>query len=409
MNGMVRTVVETWVRVYTLGLPASARLERLALIRADIADETADAAGQGARIALSLIGRCLRGVPADVTWRLFDAPRGPAVQPVFSLERRPVMPDRADNLPFFAIGAGVAWAAVLVLAIEGVAHSLLYAGILLSGVALVGWTLEARRTPDGDVPPTVWPLLLAAGIVSVAGGAVFAGERLGLVAALPLAAGLSVAFARAVGDRRLESTDALQPPVPAAEIAEHAAKGHAIAIENVGSRGVSRRTVLRGGFGVGLASVLATMGGVFVDFLWQRNVAGFGGVVTAGKAGDFPPGSKTRVREGKFWLVNLTAEQGGPGFLALWQKCPHLGCVVPWEPSFSFVEPETGDRTRGWFRCPCHQSTYNHAGVRVYGPAPRSMDRMAVTITGEGDVQVDTGAISDGTEDNAAHAVKASS
>jgi cytochrome b6-f complex iron-sulfur subunit len=104
--------------------------------------------------------------------------------------------------------------------------------------------------------------------------------------------------------------------------------------------------------------------------------------------------------------VNLTEEQGGPGFLALWWKCPHLGCTVPWRETFSFVDPATGASTQGWFRCPCHGSTYNHAGVRVFGPAPRSMDRMELTIDGSGNITVNTGAITKGTPDNNAFAVQ---
>ena len=119
----------------------------------------------------------------------------------------------------------------------------------------------------------------------------------------------------------------------------------------------------------------------------------------------YPPGSKTKITAGKFWLVHLTPEQGGPGFLALWQKCPHLGCTVPWEPGYSFTDKATGSSKRGWFRCPCHQSTYNDAGVRVFGPAPRSMDRMALTITAEGEIEVDTGTIEKGAVDNATSAV----
>jgi cytochrome b6-f complex iron-sulfur subunit len=410
MNGLACKLVEAWVRLYTLGMPAPLRRDRVDLILADIADEMADTAAEGAPPAASLLGRCLRGVPADLTWRLFDARHVPYPRSPFSfeLERKPVMDDRAANLPFFAVSAGIAWAAVLVLAVEGVPHSLSYAGGLLSAVALTGWTLEARRTGD-EAPPTASPLLLATGIVALAAGAVFTGERLGLVTALPLAVGLSIALARTMAATLRESVDANPRPLQALEIADRAALGDAIAIEAARGRSVSRRAVLRGSFGLGLASALAAMGGVFVDFLWQRNVAGFGGVVTAGATSEFPPGTKTRVRAGKFWLVNLTAEQGGPGFLALWQKCPHLGCVVPWESGFSFVDPESGDSTRGWFRCPCHQSTYNHAGVRVFGPAPRSMDRMAVRINEDDVIEVDTGDISKGSDDNAGYAVRASS
>jgi cytochrome b6-f complex iron-sulfur subunit len=112
--------------------------------------------------------------------------------------------------------------------------------------------------------------------------------------------------------------------------------------------------------------------------------------------------------------VNLTDEQakrsdpdtGKAGFLALWWKCPHLGCTVPWRPTFSWKDAQGKDR-EGWFRCPCHGSTYDDAGARVYGPAPRSMDHMKLTIDAStGRISVDTGSIIKGTTDNAKFAVE---
>ena len=400
-------LVEAWVRVYTLGLPGEHRRERVDLLRADLRDQAEDAATRGVgptAIATGLLSRWLRGVPADLTWRLLDARCLPSQPLVLNLEGRTAMPARPIAPAFLAIAAGMSWAAVSVLALDTLPHSLAYAGGLLTLIALVGWTLEARSTPDEEAGASVWPLLVAVGIVVTAGGVVFDGGRLGLTLVLPLGVGLSAALGR-----RLAPVGHPEPAIPTvaqSDLALHAGRGDVIAIEHSRERGVTRRALLRGGFGVGLASVLAAMGGIVVDFLWQRNVAGFGAVVTAGLASDFPPGTKTKVREGKFWLVNLTPEQGGPGFLALWQKCPHLGCVVPWEPRFRFVEPVSGDTTEGWFRCPCHQSTYNHAGVRVYGPAPRSMDRMALRITEDGFIEVDTGDISKGAEDNASFAIR---
>ena len=415
MNGLVpaaRFFVEAWARVYTLGLPPSLRRQRIDLIAADVQDEIDDAAADSVPpfiLLLSLLGRCLRGTPSDITWRLFDARRlSPA--PAIQLEGGPIMAEstsRASATALLAVAAGASWAAVLVLTLDPPAHALSYAGAMLTLIALAGWTVEARRLSDDDAAPSAWPLLLAIGIVAVAGGLVFDGDRLGLIATLPLALGLTGAFAREAAATRVASAGTQSPYlVSSSELARRSGQGDVIALEHRTERGVTRRALLRGGFGVGLASVFAAMGGIVVDFLWQRNVAGFGGVVTAGAPADFPPGSKTIVRAGKFWLVNLTAEQGGPGFLALWQKCPHLGCIVPWEPRFGFVDPKSGDHTEGWFRCPCHQSTYNHAGVRVYGPAPRSMDRMALQITEDGYIQVDTGDISKGSDDNATFAVR---
>jgi cytochrome b6-f complex iron-sulfur subunit len=196
-------------------------------------------------------------------------------------------------------------------------------------------------------------------------------------------------------------------PVPATALAAQAAGGAAIAIERVEPAPVTRRGLLRVTFWAGLGAGLATIGGTIVDMLYPRGVTGFGGVVAAGTTDQLPPGEKTdKYNIGKFWLVHLTEEQGG-GFLALWWKCPHLGCTVPWRPTFSFPDPATGQDKRGWFRCPCHGSTYNDAGVRVFGPAPRSMDRMELTIDpATKRISVNTGRITKGTPDNEKFAVK---
>jgi cytochrome b6-f complex iron-sulfur subunit len=66
------------------------------------------------------------------------------------------------------------------------------------------------------------------------------------------------------------------------------------------------------------------------------------------------------------------------GLVALFQTCPHLGCRVP--------QCDTSQ----WFECPCHGSRYNRVGERKGGPAPRGMDRFAMSVEG-GAFVVDTG------------------
>jgi cytochrome b6-f complex iron-sulfur subunit len=168
---------------------------------------------------------------------------------------------------------------------------------------------------------------------------------------------------------------------------------------------VTRRRVLQAGFWASLGAIIAGVGACGVDLLYPRDVAGFGGTVSAGEVSKYPPGSKTQVPEGRFWLIHLTEDQGGPGLLALWWKCPHLGCTVPWRPTFIWPDPSTGTAKQGWFRCPCHGSTYTDAGVRVFGPAPRSMDSMALTVD-NGRITVDTGNITNGAPDNPNRAVR---
>jgi Rieske Fe-S protein len=103
---------------------------------------------------------------------------------------------------------------------------------------------------------------------------------------------------------------------------------------------------------------------------------------------------------GRLWLVRYPPEavaaaeaqygsDGGSGiargFVALYQKCPHLGCRVP-ECTMS-----------GRFECPCHGSTFTRVGEWVAGPAPRGMDRFPVSIEGER-VVVDTGSLIQGAD-----------
>ncbi len=91
----------------------------------------------------------------------------------------------------------------------------------------------------------------------------------------------------------------------------------------------------------------------------------------------YPPGSIKKA-EANYSVQELTGMRAG--VIALYQKCPHLGCRVP--------ECVTSQ----WFECPCHGSKYNRVGEKKGGPAPRGMDRFAMEVTG-GSLVVDTGTI----------------
>jgi cytochrome b6-f complex iron-sulfur subunit len=164
---------------------------------------------------------------------------------------------------------------------------------------------------------------------------------------------------------------------------------------------IKRRQVLRGGVFASLAGLVFLMVGGFLNFFDPRHVTGFGGVVKVPASTVPKPGADpVKVFAIKGYIVNLKPGEGGfqsvpgsakGGILALYQKCPHLGCTVPWRPDFSF------EGSTGWFRCPCHGSTYTKGGVRVFGPAPRSMDTFDVTVNADGSLTVNTGKITPGT------------
>jgi cytochrome b6-f complex iron-sulfur subunit len=167
---------------------------------------------------------------------------------------------------------------------------------------------------------------------------------------------------------------------------------------------INRRAFVLTGFWASIAAVAAAIvGGWGIDFLWPKKLAGFGAPVDV-KASKIPaPGTDpVHIAEGRFWLVNIPAgEAESPGgLLAFYQKCPHLGCSVPWRPDFDF------GGQKGWFRCPCHGSTFTReGGILVAGPSSRNMDTMAITVKPNGDITVQTGQIKQGGADNPSRTV----
>lgn len=141
----------------------------------------------------------------------------------------------------------------------------------------------------------------------------------------------------------------------------------AAATPEVQGKGVTRREFLYYIWGASMALLLAEFGGAVIWFALPRFRAGeFGGVFTIDPAslpkaaidatpGDFPAG--------KFWLSNTD-----DGFRALSKVCTHLGCLFKW----------VGTNTR--FECPCHGSKFTNKGNYIEGPAPRNLDRFAVTV-----------------------------
>lgn len=141
--------------------------------------------------------------------------------------------------------------------------------------------------------------------------------------------------------------------------------------------GITRRDLLRRGAFSTIALFFAQLGVGALAMFWPSKVSGFGGKVNAGKVTDFPVGgAPVKVRDGKFYVSRLPE-----GMIALYWKCPHLGCTVPWAPD------------EDHFHCPCHGSIYERTGQNIAGPAPRPMDYMEMTIAPNGDVIVDTGKI----------------
>jgi cytochrome b6-f complex iron-sulfur subunit len=168
---------------------------------------------------------------------------------------------------------------------------------------------------------------------------------------------------------------------------------------------LSRRALLRSTFALGLGGLAMAVGGLVLDFLTPRDLKARG-IVLAGHYRKYPPGSVTYFRESKFWLAHLTTEEGGPGFLALSEKCPHLGCAVDWEPDLTRRSISGAEGEVGLFNCHCHSSIFVRSGICIFGPSPRALDRYRVTFDPGGALRIDTAKALKGTDDNGQHAVQ---
>jgi cytochrome b6-f complex iron-sulfur subunit len=149
--------------------------------------------------------------------------------------------------------------------------------------------------------------------------------------------------------------------------------------------GVTRRQFFNRAMNVTFFSFLGIMGINSLAFFWPKLSGGFGTDVDAGSLAEVKSqvfasdGSiiPLFVPEAKAYVVpappSLSEQYIGKqvetdGLMALWQRCVHLGCRVPW------CGPSVG------FECPCHGSKYNVIGEYFAGPAPRNLDRFTVEI-----------------------------
>ncbi len=151
----------------------------------------------------------------------------------------------------------------------------------------------------------------------------------------------------------------------------------------------------------GVSTTAAVAGALYMLY---PNLAGqFGSALTVGLKSDFPAAIPTDFKIGqagvfyaqtaKTYLVHLSKDtqfllsgsnlsdqldsesvvkdNDGSYWIALYQRCVHLGCTVPFRDDCDS------------FRCPCHGSHYNVDGEYIDGPAPRSLDRFDLSFSGD--------------------------
>ena len=180
-----------------------------------------------------------------------------------------------------------------------------------------------------------------------------------------------------------------------------------IAKQRLSRRRFLRRTLLA----VWGLSATASVAGA-VNLLYPNLAGQFGSALTAGTKADFPAAKPADFKinqagvfyyqpakayivhldkdtefllqgttlEGQLAAETIIKDGDGSYWIALYQRCVHLGCTVPFRDDCVS------------FKCPCHGSHYHVDGEYLDGPAPRSLDRFALSFDGE-NVLVDTGTL----------------
>lgn len=162
--------------------------------------------------------------------------------------------------------------------------------------------------------------------------------------------------------------------------------------------GVTRRQFFNRAMGATFGFWTAGLSIGFLAFLWPRVRGGFGADIIAGTILEiegkvhtsdgavlplFVPEARAYVVPAPETISDQFEGKGveGAGLMALYQRCVHLGCRVPW------------CATSQGFECPCHGSKYNGIGEYFAGPAPRNLDRFAIEITPGNELLIHTGTI----------------
>jgi cytochrome b6-f complex iron-sulfur subunit len=130
---------------------------------------------------------------------------------------------------------------------------------------------------------------------------------------------------------------------------------------------VSRRAILR--VSLGLAGLLGL--GAVVKFLGYQPAPVNPTRFTLKAPQDYPASSATALPEAKAWLF-----RDDQGLYAISAVCTHLGCLANY--------------TSNQFECPCHGSQFNATGYVLKGPAKLPLNYLALTLSPEGTVVLET-------------------
>ncbi|MEK9148560.1 MAG: Rieske 2Fe-2S domain-containing protein [Candidatus Desantisbacteria bacterium] len=137
------------------------------------------------------------------------------------------------------------------------------------------------------------------------------------------------------------------------------------------------KKITRRGFLWSAAALLAAAAGstamATIRFLFPNTLNEPTKMCKIGFPGDYTPGTDERFLK-DFGVFIIREEER---IYAISAVCTHLGCTVRWL------------KENNQFNCPCHGSKFYQDGVNFAGPAPRSLDRVKITLADDGQILLD--------------------
>jgi cytochrome b6-f complex iron-sulfur subunit len=136
---------------------------------------------------------------------------------------------------------------------------------------------------------------------------------------------------------------------------------------------LTRRRLVRLGW---ISALLVAVGGqlwLLLKLFWAPITPGEGrGQFAIGTVDALPVGSTKHFRRERCIVAHHPT-----GMLALSDECTHQKCTVDYLPERQVIF------------CPCHGAQFSTTGAVLAGPAPRPLDRFAITVQ-DGQIVVDT-------------------
>ena len=221
--------------------------------------------------------------------------------------------------------------------------------------------------------PGAWPILILGARKQVKRGPMSKAEAAARGPAVESKPEAKVSPSKTKADRR---TAPPMPKKPAYAQAKGKSKGAADG-ERRGLLAVLFGSFLAIGF-TGISSVFGLFALGAARFMFPNILTEPPSSFTVGFPGDFAAGmveTKFKAIYG-IWVVN-TEYDGQPQLVALKSVCTHLGCTPNW------LETEQK------FKCPCHGSGFYKDGVNFEGPAPRPLERYAIHLAEDGQLEID--------------------